>query len=193
MTRVTEIIYSSRCRFAQSLMVGDFAEVGQVRQTKAEVLIQDLLSGPVVGYSYDDAGPAEEEGEGEGERGGEAAPGTAADYCGGGGGGGGAPAPAERPVAAQGAGASAQPSKSRKNVKFSKMSLDERSPPGAADAGSGGSGGGAGVAASRGEAPAGDAGPTRKAMGNYSAAAKVSLLLCCIVLLLVNGMLLFPG
>ena len=42
-------------------MVKDLVEVSLIRQTKEEVLIQDLLSGPVVGYSYDQDGPKENE------------------------------------------------------------------------------------------------------------------------------------
>lgn len=40
-------------------MVSSLVEIDIVRKTKAEVLIQDLLSGPVVGYTYDDIGPME--------------------------------------------------------------------------------------------------------------------------------------
>lgn len=40
-------------------MVRSLIDVEQARQTKEEVLIQDLLSGPVVGYTYDNDVPVE--------------------------------------------------------------------------------------------------------------------------------------
>lgn len=38
-------------------MVKSLIDIDEARKTKAEVIIQDLLSGPVVGYSYEQDGP----------------------------------------------------------------------------------------------------------------------------------------